>query len=84
MAAPVRTQPSLSVGTPVPLFEMKRPWLGFEPSSNGRVLAIVQELTATEQPQTVVLNWTAELAKPKGDREAGLTFLRRLTAKRLR
>jgi len=62
MAVPVRTVPVLSVGTPVPLFELKRPWVAFDLSSTGRLLAIVRETNAAEQPLTAVLNWTAELA----------------------
>ena len=41
MTVPVRTTPVLSVGTPVPLFELKRPWVAFDLSSTGRLLAIV-------------------------------------------
>jgi hypothetical protein len=64
MSVPVRTNPSLSVGTPIPLFEMKRPWLlAFDLSSTGRLLAIVPEMRAAEQPLTVVLNWTIQVAK---------------------
>ena len=64
MTVPVRTTPVLSVGTPVPLFELKRPWVAFDLSSTGRLLAIVRETNAAEQPLTAVVNWTAELAKP--------------------
>jgi hypothetical protein len=66
MTVPIRTSPSLRIGTPVPLFDVdaRRPWLGFDVSPAGRFLAIVSETQANEQPLTVVLNWTAELAKP--------------------
>jgi Tol biopolymer transport system component len=65
MTVPIRTSPSLRIGTPVPLFEVdaRRPWLGFDFSPAGRFLAIVSETRANEQRLTVVLNWTAELAK---------------------
>jgi eukaryotic-like serine/threonine-protein kinase len=62
-AVPIRTSPALSVGKPIPLFEMKRPWLGFEVSSAGRLLAIVPEMRAADEPLTAVLNWTTGIAK---------------------
>jgi hypothetical protein len=40
----------------VPLFELKRPWVAFDLSSTGRLLAIVRETNAAEQPLTAVLN----------------------------
>jgi hypothetical protein len=46
-----------------PLFGMKRPWLAFDLSSTGTLLAIVPEMRAAEQPLTVVLNWTTQMAK---------------------
>jgi hypothetical protein len=60
----MRTAPVVSVGTPAPLFELKRPWVAYDLSSTGRLLAIVRETNAAEQPLTAVLKWTAELAKP--------------------
>jgi hypothetical protein len=47
------------------LFELNpnRPWLEFDVSSAGRFLAVVSETRASEQPLTVVLNWTAEAGR---------------------
>ena len=63
MSIPIQTSPSLRAGTPVPLFEIdrKRSWSGFDVTSAGRMLAVVTETRASEQPVTVVLNWTAAL-----------------------
>jgi dipeptidyl aminopeptidase/acylaminoacyl peptidase len=63
MAVAVQTSPSLRVGTPQPLFELalRRPWYAFDVAPDGRILAIVQQARARDQPLTVVLNWTAEL-----------------------
>ena len=62
MAVPVRTTPSLHVGTPVRLFEFAagRPWRSFDVSSQGRFLAVVSESRSSRQPFTVVVNWPAE------------------------
>jgi dipeptidyl aminopeptidase/acylaminoacyl peptidase len=63
MSIPIQTSPSLRVGTPVPLFEIDRTrsWSGFDVTTAGRLLAVVSEKRANEQPVTVVLNWTAAL-----------------------
>jgi Tol biopolymer transport system component len=63
MAVPVQTAGALRIGTPVSLFEInpKRLWTGFDVSSSGRFLAVVAETRASQQPLTVVLNWTAAL-----------------------
>jgi Tol biopolymer transport system component len=61
MAVPIETRPSLRVGSPKALFEMKPSWAGFEVSSSGRFLAVVPVTRASEQPLTVVLNWQEEL-----------------------
>jgi Tol biopolymer transport system component len=65
VAVPVRTAPSLELGTPVTLFTLKGPaWNGFDVSADGkRFLAVVPEVVANEQPLTVVLNWTAEIVR---------------------
>jgi hypothetical protein len=65
VTVPIQTSPTLRVGTPVPLFELNpnRPWLEFDVSSAGRFLAVVSETRASEQPLTVVLNWTAEAGR---------------------
>jgi Tol biopolymer transport system component len=67
MAVPVRTTPSLQVGRPTSLFGLvggAQRWAGFEVLPDGRFLAIVSEIVASEQPLTVVLNWTNGLTKP--------------------
>jgi serine/threonine-protein kinase len=65
MAVAVQTRPSLRLGTPAALFELpfRRPWYAFDVAPDGRVLAVVQQARARDQPLTVVLNWTAELPK---------------------
>jgi Tol biopolymer transport system component len=64
VSVPVRTAPSLEIGTPKPLFSLEGRWTwkDFDVSPDGkRFLAIVPELVANELPLTVVANWTAEL-----------------------
>ncbi|HYN03509.1 MAG TPA: protein kinase, partial [Vicinamibacteria bacterium] len=65
VAVPVRTAPSLELGTPVTLFTLIGPaWNAFDVSPDGkRFLAVVPEVVANEQPLTVVLNWTAEIVR---------------------
>ncbi|HEX2798141.1 MAG TPA: hypothetical protein VHQ44_00570, partial [Thermoanaerobaculia bacterium] len=65
VAVSVRTTPALEVGTPVTLFVLKGPaWNSFDVSADGkRFLAVVPEVVASEQPLTVVLNWTAEIGR---------------------
>ncbi len=61
VSVPVRTSPSLWLGTPNVLFETKGTagWTTFDVSSDGkRFLAIVPEVVAAEQPLTVVVSWT--------------------------
>ncbi|MGH9368648.1 MAG: protein kinase domain-containing protein, partial [Thermoanaerobaculia bacterium] len=62
MSVPVRTGPSLQLGTPVELFALSgRPWINFETAPDGkRFLASVPDVIAGEQPLTVVLNWAPE------------------------
>ena len=66
MAAPVRTLPSLQIGEPKPLFDLKgRPnWQSFDVSADGkRFLAIVPEIRGDREPLSVVVNWPAEAPK---------------------
>ena len=65
MAVPVRTTPTLEVGSPAPLFTLQgRPWSDFAVSADGkRFLAVVPQAFAGEQPITVILNWTAEVRR---------------------
>jgi hypothetical protein len=59
MAVPIRTTPTLQVGRPVALFGLGgvQRWAGFDVLPDGRFLAIISEIGASEQPLTVVLNW---------------------------
>jgi Tol biopolymer transport system component len=65
MTVPVRTSPSLELGAPRAVFELKgRSWSTFEVSPDGkRFLAVVPEVVADELALSVVVNWTAELEK---------------------
>jgi hypothetical protein len=63
---PVRTDPSLELGTPAILFTLpeRSTWGDFAVSADGtRFLAIVSDVRASEQPLTVVLNWPAEIGR---------------------
>jgi Tol biopolymer transport system component len=66
VSVPVRTAPSLQVGTPKPLFPVKTgtTWGDFDVSLDGnRFLAVVVEVRANEQPVTLVLNGLGESAR---------------------
>ncbi len=65
LAVPVRATGALEVGVPVALFTLTGPaWNSFDVSADGkRFLAVVPEVVGSEQPLTVVLNWTAEIAR---------------------
>ena len=66
MSVPVRTAPSLDVGSPTPLFTIpgKKSWIGFDVTPDGsKLLAIVPDVVADELPLTIVVNWTAEAGK---------------------
>jgi len=66
MSVPVRTRPSLELGSPASVFPIagKWGWLSFEVAPDGgRFLAVVPEVVGDELPLTVVANWTAELPK---------------------
>ena len=65
MAVPVRTQPALEVGAPMPLFAVKPAamWKDFDIARDGRkILAVIPQSRANEQPLSVIVNWTAGLA----------------------
>jgi len=60
MAAPVRTVPTLLVGEPRALFDLKGRsiWQSFDVSADGkRLLAVVHVLLADRAPLSVVVNW---------------------------
>jgi len=66
MAVPLRTAPSLEIGTPVPLFAVqgRSPWRDYDISPDGkRFLAIVPQVLANEQPLTAVLNWPLQFRR---------------------
>ena len=67
MSTPVRTSPSLQLGAPKSLFQVKGRsggWLAFEVSADGtRFLAITTESVADERPLNVVVNWPAGVEK---------------------
>jgi TolB protein len=65
---PIRTAPSLRIGSPAPLFLLsgQRSWLDFDVSIDGQqFLAVVPAIAANEQPLTAVLNWTSALHTQK-------------------
>ncbi len=62
VSVPIRTSPSLQLGAPTILFELKgHPWIAFDVSPDGkRFLAAVPEVVANELPLTVVVNGLSE------------------------
>ena len=66
MSVAVRTAPSLELGAPRPLFDLKGKWSWptFDVSPDGkRFLAVVPEVVANELPLSVIANWTGEVEK---------------------
>jgi serine/threonine protein kinase/Tol biopolymer transport system component len=60
VSVPVRTTPSLWLGTPAVLFPIpgRAGWTSFDvPPDGKRFLAVVPEVVASEQPLTVVVGW---------------------------
>ncbi|HKW03211.1 MAG TPA: protein kinase [Vicinamibacterales bacterium] len=58
VAVPVRTAPGLELGKEETLAVLKgRPWLEFSVARDGRLLAIVRDLVAEEQPLTAKIGW---------------------------
>jgi len=62
ISVPIRTHPSLQIGDPRILFELKGyAWTAFDVSPDGkRLLAAVPEIVANELPLTVVVNGLSE------------------------
>ena len=62
MSVPVKTAPSLELGTPSALFAINGPdWAGFDVSPDGkRFLAIVPKIVADELPLNVIVHWAPE------------------------
>ncbi len=58
ISVPIRTSPALAIGAPRVLFQLHgRPWSSFEAAPDGkRILAVVPDLIADEQPLTVIVN----------------------------
>jgi len=66
VSVPVRTEPSLDVGASATLFTPKGrwPWTDFDVAPDGkRFLAVVPQLSANEQPLTVILNWPSTIGR---------------------
>lgn len=63
VSVPIRTAPSLEPGEPRPLFRLTagREWSAFDVAPDGRFLAVVQEVSGSAQPATIIVNWAAEL-----------------------
>ena len=61
----VKTTPSLEVGRSVPLFRVPeaKSWKNFDLAPDGRLLAIVNEVSGSLQPATVAIRWTPEAEK---------------------
>ena len=58
MSVPMQTSPAIVPGTAVPLFAMSTGrWLDYDPSPDGKFLAIVLKQPADAQPMTAILNW---------------------------
>ena len=65
-SVPVRTTPSLQLGAPKPLFELKGRlgWIAFDVSPDGkRFLAVVPETLGDELPLSVVVDWPSDVEK---------------------
>ena len=59
---PCAPRATLRLGPPRPLFALqgKYGWASYDIAPDGRFLAIVPEALTSEQPLTVVVNWTSE------------------------
>ncbi len=65
VSVPVHLTPAVELGKPETLFTLKgKPWIDFDVSPDGkRLLAVVRELVAEEQPLTAILHWRPEISK---------------------
>jgi eukaryotic-like serine/threonine-protein kinase len=64
MSVAIRTEPTLQVGTPTPLFSLAgtHAWQDFDVTANGQqILALVPESLADEQPLSVIVGWPASI-----------------------
>jgi Tol biopolymer transport system component len=58
MSAPIRTSPSLVVGTATPLFSPSSgQWIYYDTAPDGRFLAVVMKQPADAQPIMAIVNW---------------------------
>ena len=65
MSVPVRLGSTFDMGTPHPLFTLPED-SEYEPSADPqRFLVLATDQSQAPAPITVVLNWTAELNRPK-------------------
>ena len=59
VSVPVRLAPSLELGKPETLFTLKgKPWIDFDVAPDKRLLAVIREVVAEEQPLTARLHWS--------------------------
>jgi eukaryotic-like serine/threonine-protein kinase len=67
MTVPVRTAPALVLGTPATLFAISnKPWTSFDLTSDaGRLLVVIPEVVANEQPLTAFLHVVPNGRDPK-------------------
>jgi Tol biopolymer transport system component len=65
VSVPVRLTPTLELGKPETLFTLKgKPWIDFDVAPDGkRLLAVVRDLVAEEQPLTARIGWVPRLPK---------------------
>jgi len=65
VAVPVKTAPTLQIGKPATLFEVRGPrkWTDFDVTADGqRFLAIVPEVSGLEAPASIVMGWSPNAA----------------------
>jgi Tol biopolymer transport system component len=64
VSVPVRLTPTLELGKPETLVTLKgKPWIDFDVAPDKRLLAIIREVVAEEQPLTARLHWSPEIRK---------------------
>lgn len=65
MSVPVRTTPTLEIGTPTALFALTgKTWIRFDVSPDGkRFLPVEPMVVADELPLEVTVNWTADVPR---------------------
>jgi Tol biopolymer transport system component len=64
VSVPVRLSATLELGKPETLFTLKgKPWIDFDVAPDRRLLAVIREVVAEEQPLTARLHWSPEIKK---------------------